>query len=114
MTKNTNKTAPWFKPGWNKKRDSELTWQQVKKILGNARTDEELLASFAELTNKEQWEIFGKYFAPPKENVVKSEGSVTISLVLDGLTKTKEIEGELVDHKALPVDNSDDEPVDNS
>ena len=96
------------------KRDRTPKWGQIARWIYNAKTPEEWIKAFSMLPIKDQFEFLYKYHQPPKENVVKSEGSVTISLVLDGLTKTKEVEGELVDHKALPVDNSDDEPVDNS
>ena len=101
------KDNPAFKPGWNKKRNSEFTWRQIQKIVGKAKTQEGWLESFNNLTTKEQWEILYKYHPPPKQLDINQ--GVRVILEIHGLEDPKVIEGKVVEPKALEMHQDDAE-----
>jgi len=89
------------------KRDRTPTWQWVRKMVNKAYTSQEWIQMFKELPDATKWRILQDMNPVPKENVVKSDSSITVSFKIEGMDQVKSIDGQLVDDVVSLPDSTD-------
>ena len=87
--------------GWKDttKRDRTPTWQWIRKMVNKAYTSEEWVEMFKQLPDRDKWRILQDVNPVPKEIRADSSVSVRFEIVRGG--NPIEIEGKVVDLKAL-------------
>ena len=105
MRRKPMESPDWMKEkGWKNqtKRNRTPTWQWVQHMVNKMYTGEEWVSKFKELPTVEQWKILREVNPQPKQ--VDINQGVRVILQIRGLDNdVKQVEGQRVETRALPI-----------
>ena len=105
---NKNPTYPTYYTPGNPKRDRKITRDWLLRVARKAVTNDDVISAIHELRRDDPKGFLQWYNSIcPQESLVKTDSSITVRVISDGV-RPKEIEGEIVqDIAELPSGNDE-------